>query len=91
MRNINIKKGIYTAVLLSLLGSTTMYAQKVDALKKDTVTADTKKDEKNMMLNASSSTGPRTVNIGLPAGVAGTSVMENGLPVSYFLLAGSSH
>ena len=66
MRNINIKKGIYTAVLLSLLGSTTMYAQKVDALKKDTVAVDAK-DEKNMMLNASSSTGPRTVNIGLPA------------------------
>lgn len=83
MRNININKVIYTAILLSLLGSTTIYAQKVEALKKDTVAADAK-DEKNMMLNASRSTGPRTVNIGLPAGVGGTSVMENGLPVSYF-------
>ncbi len=37
-----------------------------------------------MMLNASSSTGPRTVNIGLPAGVGGTRVREDGVPVSYF-------
>jgi hypothetical protein len=45
MRNININKVIYTAILLSLLGSTTIYAQKVESLKKDTVAADAK-DEK---------------------------------------------
>lgn len=37
----------------------------------------------NVMLNASADNGPRTVNIGLPASVGGTVVLENGLPVVY--------
>lgn len=37
----------------------------------------------NVMLNASADNGPRVVNIGLPASVGGTVVLENGLPVVY--------
>lgn len=37
----------------------------------------------NVMLNASSDSGPRVVNIGLPASVGGTVILENGLPVTY--------
>ena len=37
------------------------------------------------MLNAASAnSGPRNVNIGLPASVGGTTVLENDLPVVYF-------
>lgn len=40
--------------------------------------------DRNVMLNAANSTGPREVNIGLPASVGGTTILENGLPVVYF-------
>jgi beta-glucosidase len=41
--------------------------------------------DRNVMLNAASANaGPRNVNIGLPASVGGTTVLENGLPVVYF-------
>lgn len=41
--------------------------------------------DRNVMLNAqSANSGPRNVNIGLPASVGGTTVLENGLPVVYF-------
>lgn len=37
----------------------------------------------NVMLNASADNGPRVVNIGLPASVGGTVILENGLPVTF--------
>ncbi|MDL2255520.1 TonB-dependent receptor [Parabacteroides sp. OttesenSCG-928-K15] len=41
--------------------------------------------DRNVMLNAASANaGPRNVNIGLPASVGGTTVLENDLPVVYF-------
>lgn len=41
--------------------------------------------DRNVMLNAeSANAGPRNVNIGLPASVGGTTVLENGLPVVFF-------
>lgn len=44
-----------------------------------------KKDDRNMLLNAASANaGPREVNVGLPASVGGTTVLENDLPVVYF-------
>lgn len=44
-----------------------------------------KSDDRNVMLNAASANaGPRNVNIGLPASVGGTTVLENDLPVVYF-------
>lgn len=42
------------------------------------------KSDRNIMLNASKSNEPREVNIGLPASVGGTTVLENGLPVVYY-------
>lgn len=44
-----------------------------------------KEGDRNVMLNAASANaGPRNVNIGLPASVGGTTVLENDLPVVYF-------
>ena len=41
--------------------------------------------DRGVMLNAASANaGPREVNVGLPASVGGTTVLENGLPVVYF-------
>ena len=50
-----------------------------------TVVANEQGADRNVMLNAASANaGPRNVNIGLPASVGGTTVLENGLPVVYF-------
>lgn len=40
--------------------------------------------DRNVMLNAASNSGPRDVNIGLPATVGGITILENDLPVVYF-------
>ncbi|WBL23070.1 TonB-dependent receptor [Zunongwangia sp. HRR-M8] len=47
--------------------------------------ADGKKNgsDRNVMLNASSNSGPRDVNIGLPGSVGGITILENDLPVVY--------
>lgn len=66
-------------IVLSLLVSTSLFAQKAES----DSTAN-KKGDRNVMLNASNSTGPRDVNIGLPASVGGTTILENGLPVVFF-------
>lgn len=78
--------GAYTLLLYSLIGVTELAAQ-ANTTK---ATADTAKvvtpkagATANVMLNASADNGPRTVNIGLPASVGGTVVLENGLPVVY--------
>lgn len=44
------------------------------------------KEEKNrnVELNASSNSGPRDINTGIPSNVGGISIMENGLPVIYY-------
>ncbi len=49
-----------------------------------TVTDKSQTSDRNVMLNAANNTGPRDVNIGLPASVGGTTILENGLPVVYF-------
>ena len=72
--------------LAGLLSSTTAFAQEkavADTLKVKTKSEEHKSD-RNVMLNAANNTGPRDVNIGLPASVGGTTVLENGLPVVYF-------
>ncbi|MCD8184454.1 MAG: hypothetical protein LUE99_16825 [Bacteroides sp.] len=69
---------------LLLLGGTTAMAQSSEKVAKtDTVAAPKAGGTVNMMLNASADNGPRVVNIGLPASVGGTTILENGLPVSY--------
>lgn len=61
------------------------FAQKDNSQKKDTTAVKINSgDNRNIMLNAADSRGPREVNIGLPATVGGTTVLENGLPVVYY-------
>lgn len=76
-------KKISLLVILLLAGFYTVKAQKAD---KPKVSSDSiaKQENNTMMLNATNSTGPREVNIGLPGSVAGTSVNSNGLPTMYF-------
>ncbi|GAA4320153.1 TonB-dependent receptor [Mucilaginibacter gynuensis] len=41
-------------------------------------------ENRNVMLNAASNTGPREVNIGLPSNVGGITILENDMPVVHF-------
>ncbi len=46
--------------------------------------ADSTLANRNIMLNASSSTKPREISIGLPSSFGGTEIFEDGLPVGYY-------
>jgi len=74
---------VLSLVCIPSFGIVNMYAQ--EAAKKDTVAVSIPKagETANVMLNASADNGPRSVNIGLPASVGGTTILENGLPVVY--------
>lgn len=84
-----MKKKIHNVLallLLLLIGVTGLTAQNATpkAVTDTTKTVAPKAGETaNVMLNASADNGPRAVNIGLPASVGGTVVLENGLPVVY--------
>jgi len=75
-------------VLLSLiLLSSVAGAQQVDSLKKNEITASSKDSEgnnRNILLNAESSTKPREISIGLPASNGGTEIYEDGMLVGYY-------
>lgn len=81
-----MKKVIKNIGLLSLLAAGTVNAQ--DTVLQDSIKANVGEQtasDRNVMLNAASANaGPRNVNIGLPASVGGTTVLENDLPVVYF-------
>jgi hypothetical protein len=80
MRNKNIICSL--SVLLLLISTNEVYSQ--NQTKNDTIKVDIdQKNDRNVMLNAANSTGPRDVNIGLPASVGGTTILENGLPVVF--------
>ncbi|MDR1504371.1 MAG: TonB-dependent receptor [Prevotella sp.] len=73
---------------LSVIVPSTLSAQEI-TLKKDTIKTEikteVKESDRNVMLNASTnSTGPRTVNFGLPSGTGSTTITENGLPIVYY-------
>lgn len=79
----NISRALILA-LISAMGFTTTMAQNSEqTVKTDTVSAPKAGETANVMLNASADDGPRVVNIGLPASVGGTTILENGLPVTY--------
>lgn len=59
------------------------WAQEKDSLEVQNK-AHNAEDNRNVMLNASSNSGPREVNIGLPSSVGGITVLENDLPVVYY-------
>jgi len=75
-----------------LLPESSLFAQETtepDTIKKKVPKAIKKEGDKeeknrNVMLNAADNKGPREVNIGLPASVGGTTIMENDLPVVYY-------
>ncbi len=77
---------IWATMVCICLSAENLQAQvessKVDSVKISVTEKDA--ENRNVMLNASSNTGPRNVNIGLPASVGGTTILENGLPVVYF-------
>lgn len=70
-------------VLITVLGNSNVISQnKEQNAKKDSVKTLKAGTTANVMLNASSDSGPRSVNIGLPKSVGGTAILENGLPVT---------
>lgn len=79
------RTGILIA-LAGLLSSATVFSQEkavTDSIKAKAAN-DEHKSDRNVMLNAAKNNEPREVNIGLPASVGGTTVLENGLPVIYY-------
>lgn len=76
---------LHRILLVSCLAFTIPATIGAQEIKKDTIkTADPKVGgTSNVMLNASADNGPRVVNIGLPASVGGTVILENGLPVTH--------
>lgn len=72
------------ALVVALL-STNLFAQEKASKDSTQVASNGKGGDRNVMLNAASANaGPRNVNVGLPASVGGTTVLENDLPVVYF-------
>ncbi len=72
---------------LLLLGCSYAFAQEEKSSVKDSLSvnnAEEKGGNRNVMLNAANNSGPRDVNIGLPASVGGITILENDLPVVYF-------
>lgn len=78
------------SLMISMLFSTiSLQVEAQDNEKKDTIPAakssvNKTEGDRNVMLNAANNTGPRDVNIGLPATVGGITIQENNLPVVYF-------
>lgn len=80
MKNKNMK--LWAALALGAVCALPAQAQKQKATVKDTV-ATVQHGANNMMLNASSESEPRFINVGLPEATGGTVVTENGLSVTY--------
>lgn len=81
MKTVNLLSFLLAMMLIG--GTPGAFAQEANKLQKSTNDSISNKRENTMMLNASSATSPRDVNIGLPAAMAGTSVNSNGLPTMY--------
>ena len=79
-----------TRIAIMLLAAFTLisfHANAQEKVDKDSIRVEKTEQgsDRNVMLNAASANaGPRDVNIGLPASVGGTTVLENDLPVVYF-------
>jgi len=82
MRKIFKNIGIFVALAMLSMSVNAQEKTKSDSTK---VAVAEQGSDRNVMLNAASANaGPRNVNIGLPASVGGTTVLENDLPVVYF-------
>ncbi len=73
-------------VLIAILYYMSSVFGQADTTKVTQTTNPLGKEEKNrnVQLNASSNSGPRDINTGIPSNVGGISIMENGLPVVYY-------
>ncbi len=71
--------------IMMMYFATSVFAQ-TDSTKLSQQGSPLGKEEKNrnVALNASSNSGPRDINTGIPSNVGGISIMENGLPVIYY-------
>ena len=82
-----MKRRLLTLTMLVTLSTTCLFAQETKTSKsnqeKDVTTTSESKQAQSMLLNASSDNGPREINIGLPTDIAGTAILENGMPVTY--------
>ncbi|SHK14640.1 TonB-dependent receptor [Chryseobacterium polytrichastri] len=82
------KKTVNLSTVGFLLFSSFALAQEDSLVVKDSTKMQKKDlkvgDNRNVMLNASSNSGPREVNIGLPSNIGGMTILENDLPVVYF-------
>lgn len=82
-----MKKIIKNISVLAAFATLCLNVNAQEPVAKDSIKATSAEQggDRNVMLNAASANaGPRNVNIGLPASVGGTTVLENDLPVVYF-------
>lgn len=81
-----MKKPLFIFLLCSFVFASGYLQAQTKNSAKDSVATKNNKEEnnRNVMLNASSNTGPRDVNIGLPSTVGGITILENDLPVVYY-------
>lgn len=85
MKPIHRKTAIIVAMTIAAFTATAQEITEVAPHDSTEIASPTQGGDRNVMLNAqSANSGPRNVNIGLPASVGGTTVLENGLPVVYF-------
>lgn len=73
----------YVLLCSLLVVASGSYAQNKTSKGNDGYAVPKQETASNVMLNASSDDGPRSINVGLPLGTKGTTVSENGLLVSY--------
>lgn len=73
----------YILLCSLLMAAGTSYAQNKTKTEGDGYAVPKQETASNVMLNASSDDGPRSINVGLPLGTKGTTVSENGLLVSF--------
>lgn len=82
-----LRTHLFIVILLIFSGQALLAQENIEVVVTDSlaVMINEQGGDRNVMLNAASANaGPREVNIGLPASVGGTTVLENGLPVVYF-------
>ena len=79
------KKTFILSMTMFIVFPAVIHAQEIDKSKKNVTTSSssTNREAESMLLNASSADSPREINIGLPSDLGGTTILENGMPVTY--------
>lgn len=79
-----VNKHMMLAAFLVITAGAGVSAQEKEGNKGKRQAVEVKEGDRNVMLNAANNTGPRDVNIGLPASTGGTTILENGIPTVFF-------